>query len=100
MALTKITITLEPTDKATANRSAMAQTIGLLAGLLDIPAGKVVLTIACEPEDADTYRDEIRAALSRRPVGIKVNIKSLDDEDVDNERMATVTPMDSVWSNN
>lgn len=99
MALTKITITLEA-EKGVGRNEDMARSIGLLAGLLDIPTGKVVLTLSCEEEDAESYRDDIRGVLSRRPAGIKVNIKVLTDEDVASERMATVTPMDGVWSNN
>jgi hypothetical protein len=98
MAFTKITLTLE-TEKGISGNSEMAQTLGLLAGLVDTPTSKVVLTLQCEEDDAESYKDDLRAALERRPVGIKVNIKTLMDEDVENERMATVTPMDKVWNN-
>src|SRR5262245_32631448 len=93
MALTKLTLTLE-TEKGAGNSSEMAQTLGLLAGLVDTPTGKVVLTLQCEEDDADSYKADLCAVLSRRPAGIKVNIKVLTDEDVQSERMATVTPMD------
>ena len=99
MALTKITLTLE-TEKGVGGNVEMAQTLGLLAGLVDTPTSKVVLTLQCEEDDAESYKDDPRTVLERRPAGIKVNIKTLMDEDIiASERMATITPMDKVWSN-
>ena len=95
----KITLTLEHIDPKHPNSTAMAQTIGLLAQLIDLPASGLKLAITCEEEDMQIYVDDLMAALARRPVGIKVKIKKESEDEIERSTMATVTPMDSVWSN-
>lgn len=97
--MAKITLTIEHTDPKHPNSMAMAQTIGLLAQLIDLPSGGMKLTINCESEDLDSYADDLRGVLARRPVGIRVSIEKLDKEEVERSTMASVTPMDKAWSN-
>ena len=77
----KITITITPDmdylDRDSANAN-MAETMALLATLNDAPSGKIVLTIECRDEDVRDLKSDIHAALSGRPVGIEVNLKSSD----------------------
>lgn len=94
--LTKITITLQQDGK---DDSAMAQTLGLLAGLGILPTRKIVLALECEPEDADTVTADIKAALVSRPGGIRATIKTVDEEDVSVERVVVATPMDRAGWN-
>jgi hypothetical protein len=93
MATAKITITLEQDDEAGTDEG-MAQTIALLASLGITPATKLVLTLECEEEDAETHRDDLRVTLRGRPVGINVKIKTAIEEEVARERLIPVTPMD------
>ena len=96
--MSKLTLTLEHVDPKHPNSMAMAQTIGLLAQLIDLPSGGMKLTINCEAEDMEGYADELRAVLSRRPVGIRVMIEKQNKEEVERSTMASVTPMDKVWN--
>lgn len=77
----------------------MAQTIGLLAQLIDLPSGGLKLTIACEPEDLDSYADDLMQVLAARPVGIKVRLKKESEDEIERSTLATVTPMDKAWAN-
>ena len=43
----------------------MSRTIGLLTTLGIQPAQKLVLTLECEEEDAESYRDDLKLALER-----------------------------------
>lgn len=95
----KITLTIEHVDPKRHDSRAMAQTIGLLAQLVDLPSGGLKLTIGCEPEDMDSYVDDLQQVLARRPVGIRVKIKKESEDEVERGTMATVTPMDKAWSN-
>lgn len=95
----KITLTLEHMDPKHPNSSAMAQTIGLLAQLVDLPAGGLKLSIACEEEDLQSYVDDLMTTLARRPVGIRVKVKKESEDEIERSTMATVTPMDKAWSN-
>lgn len=98
MALAKITLTLEQDDQAGTDEG-MARTIALLAQLGITPAQKLVLTIECEEDDADSYRDDLRHALRARPIGIIAKIKTTSEESVERERVAPVTPMDKAGWN-
>jgi len=98
MAKAKITLTIEQDDEGGTNEG-MARTIGLLTTLGIQPTQKLVLTLECEEDDAETYRDDIKLALRARPVGINVKIKTAIEEDVERERMAPVTPMDRAGWN-
>lgn len=97
--MSKITLVIEHVDPKRPNSMSMAQTIGLLAQLIDLPSGGLKLTINCEAEDMDGYADELRAVLSRRPVGIAVKLKMENEDTIERSTMATVTPMDKAWSN-
>ena len=98
----KITITITPDmdylDRDSANAN-MAETMALLATLNDAPSGKIVLTIECRDEDVRDLKSDIHAALSGRPVGIEVNLKTQTEEYVERTKSATVTPMDKAWAN-
>ena len=97
--MSKITCTIEHVDPKRPNAQSMAQTIGLLAQLIDLPSGGMKLTINCEPEDMESYADELRAVLSRRPVGISVKLKMENEDTIERSTMTSVTPMDKAWSN-
>lgn len=98
MAIAKITLTLEQ-DSENGTNEAMARTIGLLGQLGITPAQKLVLTIECDEDDADMYRDDLRLALRTRPVGILAKIKVTAEESVERERLAATTPMDKAGWN-
>ena len=95
----KITLSIEHIDPKHPDSRAMAQTIGLLAQLIDLPSGGLKLTVACEEEDMDAYADDLRSVLARRPVGIRIKIKKESEDEVERETLASVTPMDKAWSN-
>jgi hypothetical protein len=95
----KITLTLEHIDPKHPNSAAMAATIGLLAQLVDLPAGGLKLSIVCEEEDMESYASDIYAVLSKRPVGIKVKVKKESEDEIERMTLATVTPMDKAGWN-
>lgn len=97
--MAKLTITIEHVDPKHPNSISMAQTIGLLAQLIDLPSGGIKLTVNCEAEDMDGYADDLRGVLSRRPVGIAVKIKTEHEDTIERGALASVTPMDKAWSN-
>jgi hypothetical protein len=98
MAMAKITLTLEQDEQAGTNEG-MAKTIGLLTQLGIQPATKLVLTLECEEEDAETFRDDLRTVLRQRPIGIVAKIKQTTEEQVEHERVSTATPMDCAGWN-
>jgi len=93
---TKITLTLTHLDDDHPNAAGMAETIGLLTQIGIVPTKKVALTIECKDEDAENYTDDIDAALSGRPMGIEVVIKTTTERHVERRRMTSVTPMDAI----
>lgn len=95
----KITLTLEHIDPKHPNASAMAQTIGLLAQLVDLPAGGLKLSIVCEEEDMQSYVDDLMSTLARRPVGIRVKLKKESEDEIERNTMPTVLPMDKAGWN-
>ena len=95
--MSKLTLTLEHVDPKHPNSMSMAQTIGLLAQLIDLPSGGLKLTINCGAEDMESYADDLRNVLSRRPVGIRVMIDKQSKEEIERSTMASVTPMDREW---
>ena len=97
--MSKLTLVIEHTDPKHPNSMSMAQTIGLLAQLIDLPSGGLKLTINCEAEDMESYADDLRELLSRRPVGIAVKLKMENEDTIERSTMSSVTPMDKAWSN-
>lgn len=95
----KITLTIEHVDPKHPDSVAMAQTIGLLAQLVDLPSGGLKLSIGCEMEDMDSYVDDLHGVLARRPVGIRVKIKKESEDEVERGTLANVTPMDKAGWN-
>lgn len=96
---TKIQLTLTQDDE-NGSDVAMAETIGLLTALGIMPVGKVVVTVECENEDADSFVDDIDAAMSGRPVGIEAVIKTTTERHVERQKkLASVTPMDKAGWN-
>lgn len=97
---TKITLTITPdTDNLDPAQidSAMARTIGTLQRLGIIPMRKITLAIECKDEDAEELEDTIDAALSARPVGIEVVLKTTKERHVSRDvTMPRVTPMDEA----
>lgn len=99
MGRSKIQLTLTQDDE-NGSDAAMAVTIELLTQIGIVPIGKIVLTIECENEDADSYVDDLDAAMSGRPVGIEAVIKTTTERRVERQKkLATVTPMDKVGWN-
>lgn len=92
----KITLTL--TKDKFGTDDGMAQTLALLSRG-DSPLNKFVVTIECENEDADDYADDLKRVLTRRPAGVKVSVKVTTEEEVKQEHLATVTPMDVALRN-
>lgn len=99
MILSRITVIIEHADPKHPNSMSMAQTIGLLAQLIDLPSGGMKLTINCEAEDMESYADDLRGVLSRRPVGIVVKLKMENEDTIERSTLSSVTPMDKAWSN-
>lgn len=97
--MAKLVVTIDHIDPKHPNSMSMAQTIGLLAQLIDLPSGGMKLTITCEPEDMESYADDLRGVLSRRPVGISVKLKMENEDTIERSTMQSVTPMDKAWSN-
>lgn len=97
---TKVTLTITPdTDNLDPAQidAAMARTITTLQRLGIVPLRKITLAIECKDEDADDLEDTIDAALSARPVGIEVVLKTTKERHVSRDvTMPRVTPMDRV----
>lgn len=94
---TKIQITITPDDDLLAPEEmdrAMQRTISLLANEAGVPTRKLTLTIECKDEDADDFEDTIDAALSGRPMGIEVVLKTTKERHVARITKDTSRPMD------
>jgi len=95
---TKIQITITPDDEILAPEEmdrAMQRTLSLLANEAGVPTRKLTLTIECKDEDAEEYEDTIDAALSGRPMGIEVVLKTTKERHVARITKDTVRPMDA-----
>lgn len=96
---TKITLTVTPnTDILDPERidAAMLRTIETLQRLSLVPLRKLTLAIECKDEDTEYMEDTIDAALSARPVGIEVTLKTTRERHVTRDTLAPVTPMDEA----
>lgn len=96
---TKLTVTIDPdTDYLKGNQvsEAMAKTLAVLGSVVDIPTGKIALTINCSDLEADLIRLKLQVALSGRPVGINATLKTQTEEYVAVKREPKKTPMDDV----
>lgn len=94
----KITLTLSKDKHGT--DEAMAETLALLAGTDGgLPLAKLNITIECENEDAESYADDIKRTMARRPVGIDAKVKVTTEEGIERAKLASVTPMDKAWAN-
>lgn len=72
-------------------------TITTLQRLGVVPLRKLTLAIECKDEDADGLEDTIDAALSARPVGIEVVLKTTKERHVTRDAtIPKVTPMDTI----
>ncbi len=98
--MTKITLTIQQDDDAPNDTSAaMTETLALLATAGMTAPRKLVLNIECKDEQTEEITDELDAALSGRPMGIEVVIKTTTERHVERRRMASVTPMDKTGWN-
>lgn len=100
---TKLTITISPDPEYLAHNeidAAMERTIADLAELGLVPLRKITLTIECKDESVEAIEDAIDAALSGRPMGIDVVLKTSRERHVAREsRMVAATPMDRAgWA--
>ena len=97
---TKIALTITPdTEYLAPNEidAAMVRTITTLQRLGVIPLRKITLAIECKDEDAEDLEDTIDAALSGRPVGIEVVLKTTKERHVTRDTaMPRTTPMDTI----
>jgi len=96
---TKIALTITPDTEYLAPDqidAAMMRTITTLQRLGVVPLRKLTLAIECKDEDADDLEDTIDAALSARPVGIEVILKTTKERRVTRDTLAPVTPMDEA----
>lgn len=97
---TKITLTIQQDEDAPNDtKIAMTETLALLAAAGITAPRRLVLTIECKDDEAENITDELDAALSGRPMGIEVVIKTTTERHVERKRMANVTPMDQAWRN-
>ena len=94
----KITLTLEQDDDHGTDE-AMARTVALLSGGAVLPIGKIVISVECENEDAESYADDIKAVMTQRPVGIVAKVKVTTEEGIERAKLASVTPMDVALRN-
>lgn len=95
----KIQLTITPNTEVldpTRIDAAMARTIGTLQRLGIVPLRKIVLNVECQDEIAGELEDTIDAALSARPVGIKVVMEKKSKRHVSRDTLAPVTPMDEA----
>lgn len=96
----KITLTISQDDDAPNDtKMAMTETLALLAAASITAPRKLVLNIECKDDEAENVTDELDAALSGRPMGIEVVIKTMTERHVERKRLASVTPMDAAWRN-
>lgn len=96
---TKIALTITPDTEYLAPDqidAAMPRTIETLRRLGLVPLRKITLAIECKDEDAEDFEDIIDAALSARPVGIEVTLKTTRERHVSRDTLAPVTPMDEA----
>lgn len=100
---TKIALTITPDTEYRAPDeidAAMARTITTLQRLGLVPLRKIVIAIECKDEDADDLEDTIDAALSARPVGIEVVLKTTKERHVTRDTaLPRTTPMDKYLEN-
>lgn len=97
---TKINLTITPDTEYLAPDqidTAMMRTITTLQRLGLVPLRKLTLAIECKDEDAEELEDTIDAALSARPVGIEVVLKTTRERHVTRDAtIPRVTPMDTI----
>lgn len=104
---TKIQLTITPDTEYLQQEqadAAMARTIETLRhlGIVPlrylgiVPLRKIVLNVECQDEIAEELEDTIDAALSARPVGIEVTLKTTRERHVSRDTLAQVTPMDAI----
>lgn len=96
---TKINLTITPDTEYLQQEqadAAMMRTIVTLQRLGIVPLRKLTLNIECQDEDAGDLEDTIDAALSARPVGIEVKMRTTKDRHVSRDTLAPVTPMDTI----
>lgn len=96
---TRIALTITPDTERldpTQIDSAMARTIATLQRLGLVPLRKITIAIECKDEDAEDLEDTIDAALSARPVGIEVVLKTTKERHVTRDTLTPVTPMDEA----
>lgn len=97
--MVKINLTITPDTEYLARDeidNAMMRTITTLQRLGLVPLRKLTLAIECKDEDAEDVEDTIDAALSARPFGIEVTLKTTRERHVTRDTLAPVTPMDEA----
>lgn len=68
-----------------------------------LPTSGLVLTVECGDQHRESIRDTLAVALTERPIGIDVKIKTTISEEIERRRMVAVasaptrTPMERVW---
>ena len=98
--ITKMTLTITAdTDQISpvVAPKALAETLALLAQVVDLPATKYVLTFECLEGAAGQYLDDIKSALLGRPAGIDAGLKIQTEHQLERKKVAPVTPMDRHW---
>jgi len=97
---TKVTLTITPDTEYLAPTeidAAMARTITTLQRMGLVPLRKITIAIECKDEDSADLEDTIDAALSARPVGIEVVLKTTKERHVTRDTaIPRVTPMDEA----
>lgn len=98
--ITKMTLTITAdTDQISpvVAPKALAETLALLAQVVDLPATKYVLTFECLEGAAGQYLDDIKSALLGRPAGIDAGLKIQTEHQLERKKIAPVIPMDRHW---
>jgi len=96
---TKIAVTVTPDSEILPPEQmdqAMIRTISTLAALGTMPFHKFTLAIECKDEDAEQLEDQLDAALSGRPMGIEVVLKTTKERHIARVSRDTSRPMDTL----
>lgn len=100
---TKIQVTITQDKEHGGTDAGMLEAFQALLACGVLPTSGLVLTVECGDQHRESIRDMLAVALTDRPLGIDVKIKSTIVEEIERRRMVAVasvptrTPMDRVW---
>ncbi len=100
---TKIQVTITQDKEHGGTDAGMLEAFHTLLGCGVLPTSGLQLTIECGDQHRESIRDMLAVALTDRPIGIDVKIKSTISEEIERRRMVAVasvptrSPMERVW---